>query len=554
MRFASDIWLWGVFASLGLAAILVAQGFRSARARARFGEEERVLALMTEKTGIRRAVRGVLSALAVALAFVAAAQPQYGKGTRVLPATNLDVVLVLDYSKSMYARDVSPSRISRAKVEVGKLVRELGGARFGAVAFAGESIAFPLTSDGGAIAQFFRGLEPNDLPIGGTAIARALESGRTLFERDPLSKNHERVMILITDGEDLEGDPVAVARTAAASGVRVEVVQIGGQSPEPIPVVDETGAVRGMRKDAAGRLLTTQLSAEGEAQLASVASEGQGQVVRAADGDVGIGEMTLRLRRLMTEELSERVETVYADVFHYPLALAVLLLMLEVGVGMAKKRVISPEPPRETSRRRTSRRARLSSSLLLLLLTSLTGCASVDRIFERESPTVNDAIEALQSSSPDQATEILIKYLETGACEEGVIGAGAKARSRADASYDLALAFGALSRKDEKKKAPEPSLLGSPPGGGVPVPGVPGSPIPGAGASGAAPSEIDPAIGHQIEGCPPGSEHEHQSGPPSCSCSLPGGQPRAPATAVRSRCYVLRQRHPSRSGGSRGRG
>src|SRR5690606_3418291 len=238
--------------------------------------------LLTSKTGGRRAISAVLLCLAVAFAFLAAAQPQYGRGTRVLPKTNLDVVLVLDFSKSMYARDVSPSRIGRAKVEVARLVRELSGARFGAVAFAGESISFPLTSDGAAIAQFFRGLEPNDMPLGGTAIARALETGRQLLQRDPLSKNHERILILITDGEDLEGDPVEVARSVRESGMRVEVVQIGGQSPEPIPEIDENGSMVGLRRDNRGQILTTALSVEGEAQLAAVASAGGGQVVRAA--------------------------------------------------------------------------------------------------------------------------------------------------------------------------------------------------------------------------------------------------------------------------------
>jgi Ca-activated chloride channel family protein len=108
-------------------------------------------------------------------AFVALARPKFGSGTKIVPATNLDVIVVLDYSKSMYARDIVPSRIARAKAEVARLIRDLPGARFGAVAFAGEPMSFPLTSDGAAIAQFFRQLEPNDMPVGGTATARALE-------------------------------------------------------------------------------------------------------------------------------------------------------------------------------------------------------------------------------------------------------------------------------------------------------------------------------------------------------------------------------------------
>src|SRR5690606_34561954 len=232
VRFAESIWLFGALTGLVVAAFLILGGFKHLRALRRFGDEQLVTGLVTHPAGTRRAFEGVCLTLAVALAFVALAQPQYGRGTRLIPATNLDVVLVLDYSKSMYAKDVAPSRTLRAVSEVGRLIQELPGARFGAVAFAGQPMSFPLTSDGAAIAQFFRQLSPNDMPVGGTAIARALEAGRDLLQRDPLSQKHRRVMVLVTDGEDLEGDPVAVARDAHLSEITVHVVQIGGRTPE----------------------------------------------------------------------------------------------------------------------------------------------------------------------------------------------------------------------------------------------------------------------------------------------------------------------------------
>lgn len=504
MRFASSEFLWGTAFALVLAAILVAQGLRLAGARKRFGQDAQVLALLTAKSGLRRGTSAVLVCLAVALSFVAAAQPQYGKGTRVLPATNLDVVLVLDYSKSMYARDVTPSRIERAKVEVVHLVRELAGARFGAVAFAGESISFPLTSDGAAIAQFFRGLTPNDMAVGGTAIARALGSAQNLLERDPLSKNHERVLVLVTDGEDLEGDPVQVAREAASSGIRVEVVQIGGQTPEPIPELDDEGRTLGMRRDSQGRIMTTQLSAEGEAQLLQIASEGQGELVKASAGQTGIDQMTARLRRLMTEELSERVETVYADVFQYPLALAIVLLMAEVWIGTAPKRRFERDPPKGPLPRRR-RRAEQRATILLVLCG--LGCEQVhplvDDVFVRESPEVNAAIEALSKQEGDKATQILTEYLETGPCEEGSLGVGERARERQHAAFDLALALSQLAHKDAGAAAPSSAT-----GPGAP-PGMP-------------PSATPPAAGMNGPAAPKPSGQESMLSRVSCALRLLG--------------------------------
>jgi len=245
---------------------------------------------------------------------------------------------VLDYSKSMYARDIVPSRTARAKAEVARLIQGLPGARFGAVAFAGEPMSFPLTSDGAAIAQFFRQLDPNDMPVGGTATAKALERGREVFARDPKSKDHVRVIVLVTDGEDLEGDPVAVAENCAQEGTRIDVVQIGGRAPETIPEVAADGRITGIRRDDEGKPLTTQLSADGEAQLAKVAQVTGGTIVRAEHGDTGIDQIARALQRMQREELSERVETVYAEEYAWPLGIAVVLLFADALVGEAPRR------------------------------------------------------------------------------------------------------------------------------------------------------------------------------------------------------------------------
>ena len=136
------------------------------------------------------------------------------------------------------------------------------------------------------------------MPVGGTAIARALEAGRELLERDPKSKQHRRVMLLVTDGEDLEGDPVAVAESCKQADITIDVVQIGGRTPEPIPDVNEAGEAHGYRTDEQGKPLTTSLSAEGEEQLAKIASSTGGVIVQSARGETGITEISRRLGRL----------------------------------------------------------------------------------------------------------------------------------------------------------------------------------------------------------------------------------------------------------------
>jgi Ca-activated chloride channel family protein len=442
VRFADSIWLFGSVIALLVAGMLIAGSVLRVRQLRKFGDEELVGKLLTAQAGARRAWKGVLCVLAVALAFVAAAQPQYGRGTKLIPATNLDLVIVLDYSKSMYARDITPSRTQRAKSEVARLISSLPGARFAAVAFAGQPMAFPLTSDGAAISQFFQQLTPNDMPVGGTAIARALEAGRELLVRDPLSKSHKRVMLLVTDGEDLEGDPVGVATTAGQEQITIFVVQIGGRTPEPIPLVSETGEVKGLRSDQEGNPLTTSLSTEGEAQLGSIASTTGGAVVRSGAGQTGLGEIERRMKQLMTEELSERVETIYADVYLYPLALALLLVLIEAFVPEAGARKPSriPPPKKRRPRRRGSRVVAAVLILTFALLWLMVGCAKQrNELWMRNAPAVDDAIQAYDAGDAGAAVSLLEQYLATGKCDQGNIGAPESVRSKPNASFDLGL-------------------------------------------------------------------------------------------------------------------
>jgi Ca-activated chloride channel family protein len=449
VKFAHPLWLFGTLFALAVAALFVWGGIGLRRASERFADPERMRELVTAAAARRRAWKGVWVVAATALSFVALAQPQYGRGTRLIPATNLDVVIVLDFSKSMYARDVAPSRTSRAKAEVARLIKNLAGARFGAVAFAGEPMGFPVTSDGAAIAQFFRQLEPNDMPVGGTAIARALERARELLASDPKSHDHSRVILLVTDGEDLEGDPVNVARSAGEEGTVIDVVQIGGRTPERIPEIGADGKLLGYRKDDDGTPLTTSLSAEGESQLEQIAKAAGGKIVRSERGTTGIDTIAQDLKRKMTEELAERVETVYADVYVYPLGAAVALLLAEVFLGdVARKRkkvTVTQDAGKKPGSPGAATKAAATLTLLLIaaaMLAAETGCGvNPSRPFERQAPEVKEAIVALDAGNAKGAEVLLESYLATGSCADGGFGIPDKVREKPNASFDLGLAL-----------------------------------------------------------------------------------------------------------------
>src|SRR5262249_13876982 len=150
----------------------------------------------------------------------------------------------LDLSRSMLARDVYPSRLERAKAEVARLLDELKGDRVGLVAFAGETLAYPLTTDYEAAKLFWRDLQPSDMPVGGTDLGRAISASTELLERSaartPQGKRRPgQVILLITDGEDTEARAFEAAKAAAQHGIHIYAVAVGSKERPFVPIADE---------------------------------------------------------------------------------------------------------------------------------------------------------------------------------------------------------------------------------------------------------------------------------------------------------------------------
>jgi Ca-activated chloride channel family protein len=274
------------------------------------------------------------------LTLVALAGPQWGSRTRMLRKRGIDVVIALDFSKSMLARDVRPSRIERAKAEVVRFIQELDGDRVGIVAFAGETMEFPMTTDYAALELFFRDLGPYDMPVGGTAIGRALNSAQRLLDRAARrggapgaapeeAAQRSRIVILMTDGEDHEGDPVSVARELAEQNVRVYTVGIGSRTGEPIPTYAPDGTWTGYLRDEQGELVQTALTEENEQQLREIAEATGGRYFAAGRGGVGIEQIRAEMRRMHQDEQRTRRITVHEDRYALLLFPAFLLVVLE---------------------------------------------------------------------------------------------------------------------------------------------------------------------------------------------------------------------------------
>lgn len=335
MRFAEPNLLYLQVIPLLVAALLFAGIWLRRRQLKRLGDAPLVEQQLVRPSPYWRAAKGICLVLGLALAVMALSRPQYGGRIQMMKKRGIDIVVALDFSKSMLAQDVRPNRLARAKLELADFMQQLTGDRVGLVAFAGDTMHYPLTTDYAAATTFWRNLGPYDMPVGGTAIGKALQAGLQLLQnaqRLPTGAvqgpARSQVILLITDGEDHEGAPLEAAKAAQQAGVVVFTVGIGTDTPELIPRhVDGEQAV-GYLKDAEGNYVTTSLSPENEDVLRQIAATTGGRYFRSQSDLSGMRDVITAIRNMQQAEIDARQITVYEEVFQWFLIPATLLMLL----------------------------------------------------------------------------------------------------------------------------------------------------------------------------------------------------------------------------------
>lgn len=298
------------------------------RRRSRIAEvvpERLVARLAPGVSAWRPAVRSGLYGLGLALFGFALAQPQCGSKTELTKRQGIDVVVALDASKSMLARDIQPSRLARAQLELTTLLDELKGDRVGLVVFAGEAfIQSPLTSDYSAVKLFLRAVDPELMPQGGTNVGAALKLSKQVLENADRGAK-ERVVVLLSDGEDLFGEVDESVRELKEAGIKVLTVGVGSESGEPIPVYNKRGEFMDYKKDSrTGETVITRLDRSG---LMAIAEATGGEFFFQPRG-VAMGQVVERIDRMQKSELESRVTVRYDERFQYFAVPGLVLLVL----------------------------------------------------------------------------------------------------------------------------------------------------------------------------------------------------------------------------------
>ena len=324
---------WGDFPVLWLLTIVpilvvgyALDGQRRRRVLERIGHLPMIARMTASFSPARRRWRAILYTGGVALLVVTLARPQIPGRAKLTESRGLDMVVALDFSKSMLARDVYPSRLDRAKAELARFIDTLRGDRVGLVAFAGETMSYPLTVDYEAAKLFWRDLVPDDLPVGGTDLGAAIKAASDLLVSVRAREGKKRpaqVILLLTDGEDTEGGGVAAARKAASLGIKIYTLGIGSNEKPPVPLFDDDGKQKGYVTDENGEPVRVGLDVAALKQIASISG---GDYVSLDARRFGVERVQSAIANLERTEEAARFEREPDDVGRWFLLPAFLVL------------------------------------------------------------------------------------------------------------------------------------------------------------------------------------------------------------------------------------
>lgn len=304
----------------------IARALRRRRLR-RLGDEGLVRKLTADWSGSKGWVRTILFSLAWACFVLALSRPQVGAKLSKRETRGAEIMICLDVSNSMLARDYSPDRLDRAKLAISRLVDRLHEDRIGLIVFAGTSfVQLPITTDYVSAKMFLGNVGTDSVPIQGTAIGDAISTATKSFSAQ---SEKSRAVIVITDGENHEDDAVAAAKQAAEYGIKVYTIGVGSAQGQPIPKNGE------LMKDKDGNIVVTRLD---EDTLKEVAAAGNGAYVHAGNEEFGLNPIIDDIRSMEAEKYESVVFEEYDEQYMYFMGMALVLLALEMLVGERRSR------------------------------------------------------------------------------------------------------------------------------------------------------------------------------------------------------------------------
>ena len=324
-RFAHTYFLYLLILIPVFTALLILFVAWKKKALAKYGEWEVIRQLMPEYSWGKPVLKFILIMVALIALDFALVGLQTGSKLEKVKRKGIDMMICLDVSNSMLAQDIKPDRLERAKQSISRLIDNLEGDRIGIIVFAGKAYTqLPITTDYAAAKMFLATINTSIVPTQGTAIAEALDLAANSFGES----KHNKAIVVITDGEDHEGNALEKAEEIAKKGIVIYTIGMGLPQGTPIPIY--SGNIQtGYKKDRSGQTIMSKLD---ETLLQRIASLGNGMYVRATTSETGLNKIFEDIGKIQKTEIEEKQFSDYEDRFQYFVALALILLVLDLFI------------------------------------------------------------------------------------------------------------------------------------------------------------------------------------------------------------------------------
>lgn len=321
-RFANPDYFYLLLLLPVVLALFIVNRFRIRKNIRKIGDKKLVGDLLPDYSASRPVFKFIIITLVMIFGIIMLARPQFGSKIEDVKREGVEVIIALDISNSMLAQDFQPDRLTRAKQAISRLVDNLENDRIGLIVFAGDAYTqIPITTDYASAKMFLSSITPEMASRQGTSVGAAIELGIRSFTP---GEGKSKAMIVITDGESHDDDPVAASREAAKAGIVIHVVGIGTERGTPIPVT--VNGRTDYLKDIDGNTVITRLN---EDILRQIAMEAGGSYVRAGNSTIGLDEIYGEIKKMDTQEFEGAVYTEYNDQFQIFAAIALFLLIIE---------------------------------------------------------------------------------------------------------------------------------------------------------------------------------------------------------------------------------
>lgn len=290
----------------------------------RFVDKELLKKLSPNRSLFKSILKVFVICLAIVCLSFALVNPKIGTKLETVKREGVDIVFALDVSKSMLAEDIAPNRLEKSKQLITQIINGLAGDRIGIIGYAGSAFPqVPITSDFSSAKLFLSGMNTDMVSSQGTAITQAIEMAQTFYDDEDQTN---RVLFLISDGEDHEGNVSAIAKEAAEKGIRIFTIGVGTMEGGPIPI-KENGILQYYKRDQNNEQVITRLSEE---TLKEIAKTANGEYIDGSNTKVVVDQVKGILNGMDKKEFEAKQFTDFKDQFQWFLAGALFLLILDV--------------------------------------------------------------------------------------------------------------------------------------------------------------------------------------------------------------------------------